>query len=198
MADLRAATPSASAELITEGVFASRKFVAETALYLRQLVQQRMEAEREGLRQMAQRLVRLHPRRLVNERLQYLDDVDATLFRCAKQALRHSRIGWQNLQQRLLRARPSQAVVQRRQLLRELERRLQDRIRHHIQLRRHSFANLQARLHLLSPEDVLARGYSITTDAASGRILRAASEASARTRLRTRLREGEIRSVVED
>jgi len=198
VADLRAATPSASAELITEGVFASRKFVAETALYLRQLVQQRMEAERESLRQMAQRLVRLHPRRLVNERLQYLDDVDATLFRCAKQALRHSRISWQNLQQRLLRARPSQAVVQRRRLLRELERRLQDRIRHHIQLRRHSLTNLQARLHLLSPEDVLARGYSITTDAASGRILRAASEASAGTRLRTRLREGEIRSVVED
>src|SRR5439155_14580872 len=52
VADLRAATPSAAAEIITEGVFASRKFLAETAPYLRQLIRQRLGQDRERLRQL--------------------------------------------------------------------------------------------------------------------------------------------------
>ena len=44
----------------------------------------------------------------------------------------------------------------------------------------------------------IARGYSITTDAASGQILRVASEARPGQKLKTRLQKGEIRSLVEE
>ncbi len=47
VADVRAATPSAAAEIITEGVFASREFVAEALGLLRQRVRQRAERARE-------------------------------------------------------------------------------------------------------------------------------------------------------
>jgi exodeoxyribonuclease VII large subunit len=63
---------------------------------------------------------------------------------------------------------------------------------------RNRFAQLQSRLRLLAPDNVLARGYSITTDAASGRVLRAASEVKPGQRLKTRLKSGEVRSVVEE
>src|SRR5439155_16169190 len=39
VADLRAATPSAAAEILTEGAITSRRVVAETTEYLRVLVQ---------------------------------------------------------------------------------------------------------------------------------------------------------------
>src|SRR5881409_88018 len=107
VADLRAATPSAAAEIITEGAFASRKFVADTAIYLRQLMRQRLQQKKDGLRHAVQRLDRLHPRRLFNERLQHLDDLEETLSRCAKQGVRRHHVTWQNLQLRLLRAKPS-------------------------------------------------------------------------------------------
>lgn len=55
----------------------------------------------------------------------------------------------------------------------------------------------EARLRLLSPENVLARGFSITTDAATGRVIRAAQEVGAGQKLQTRLKSGEVRSVVE-
>lgn len=197
VADLRAATPSAAAELITEGAFASRIFVAKTASYLRQLIRQQLDQEQECVRQLAQRLGRLHPRTLLNERLQHLDDLQASLFRCAKQGGRHHRVAWQNLWQRLLRAKPSVAVSHRRQGVRDLDRRLHDQLQRQIQTRQHSVTSLKARLRLLSPENVLARGYSITTEAASGRVIRRASDARAGTTLKTRLQEGEIRSKVE-
>src|SRR5207247_4320967 len=85
VADLRAATPSAAAEIITEGVFASQNFLSQTAPYLRQLIDQRLAQDKESLRQLSQRLGRLHPRTLLNERLQYLDELQSALVRCARQ-----------------------------------------------------------------------------------------------------------------
>ncbi len=198
VADLRAATPSAAAELITEGAFASRELLAETIPYLRRLVRQRLEQEEQGVQQLAQRLARVHPRTLLNERLQYLDDLQASLSRCAQQGFRTHRLAWQTLLQRFMRSKPSLTVSQRRQILHELERRFREQTRAQIQRQQNSFTNLKARLHLLSPENVLARGYSITMDATTGRIIRAASEVRAGSKVKTKLQQGEIRSVVEE
>ena len=57
---------------------------------------------------------------------------------------------------------------------------------------------LQARLRLLSPENVLARGYSITTDDVTGRVIRAAGEVKPGQRLKTKLQSGVVKSVVEE
>jgi len=50
---------------------------------------------------------------------------------------------------------------------------------------------------LLSPQQVLARGYSITTDAETGKVLRDAAKIKPGQRLKTRLQKGEVRSKVE-
>jgi exodeoxyribonuclease VII large subunit len=60
VADLRAATPSAAAELITEGPFASRQFVSEAPERLIFLLCQHLEDEKENLDNQA-RLTRVHP-----------------------------------------------------------------------------------------------------------------------------------------
>src|SRR5262245_27104304 len=87
VADLRAATPSAAAEILTEGLFASRQFVGEAGRRLRQWVRERLEWRREAVGDWSRRLTRLNPRRWVQDRLQYLDELLAALSR----ALRHSR-----------------------------------------------------------------------------------------------------------
>jgi exodeoxyribonuclease VII large subunit len=56
---------------------------------------------------------------------------------------------------------------------------------------------LQARLRLLGPEQVLSRGYSITTDAETGEILREAKEIRNGQLLRTRLKPGKVLSQVQ-
>ena len=198
VADVRAATPSAAAELITEGVFASRRFLAEAALYLRQWVDRQLEQERDNLRQCSARLARLHPRRHLEEQLQYVDERHVALVRGAQQGYRDRCIAWQNLQRRLACLKPALVLAQRRQRMTAGHRLLQEYARSGLKTRRSLLAPLVARLRLLSPENVLARGYSITTDAASGRILRAATEVRAGQKLKTKLQEGEIRSVVED
>ena len=88
-------------------------------------------------------------------------------------------------------------MAQRRQSLSEWQRRLFDQTRQELRRKQNLLANLQPRLHLLGPENVLARGYSITTDAATGAVIRAASETRPGQPLTTKLKLGEVRSVVE-
>src|SRR5208282_1116637 len=147
VADVRAATPSVAAEIITEGVFASRQLVAD----------------------LMHRMVRTHPRRRMNELLQRLDDLQAGLLRCARQGTKERQVAWQNLATRLLRVRPAQLLRQRRESLVVGQRRLLELA--HVCLRngRNRFEATEARLRLLGPEQVLSRGYSITMDAATGK-----------------------------
>jgi exodeoxyribonuclease VII large subunit len=197
VADLRAATPSAAAELITEGPFASRQFVIEVSRRLQQLMRSHVEFARDEVSRLAQRFARVHPRRQVREKLQYLDDLQTALLRCARQGWRDQRTRWQNLQQRLARLKPSVVFTLRHQTVRELERRLYEQSHYGLLQRRNFFAHLQSRLRLLGPDNVLARGYSITTDAITGQVLRAASEVRSGQRLKTKLKSGEVRSRVE-
>jgi len=198
VADFRAATPSAAAELITEGPFASRQFLVEAARRLRQIARHHIERDRDELDQLAQRLLRVHPRRQVHELLQHLDELQATMVRSTKQGWRQHAIGWTNLQQRLQRLKPSLIITQRRHELRDWDRRLRDRVRLDLKRRRAELTSLDSRLKLLGPDNVLARGYSITTDAATGDVIRDASKVSVGQRLRTKLKSGEVRSVAED
>ena len=198
VADVRAATPSAAAEIITEGVFASRQFVAEAFVRMTQRLRRRLERERENLEQLTHRIARAHPRRRLNERLQRLDDLQSGLLRGVKYRWRDCRTVWQNTRRRLAQVRPAQFLERRHQNVRELDRRLLEQVRQGLKNCRNRFDTLDARLRLLSPTNVLERGYSITADAADGKVIRDAVEVKPGQRLKTRLKKGEIRSVVEE
>ncbi len=175
VADLRAATPSVAAELITEGVFASREFILDAPERLRQLARRKLEREADNLDALSARLSRLHPRRRLDESLQRLDDLQAGLLRNLKQAARSRGLVLQNLAGRFLRAKPSSQLPSRREALRQLARRLK----------------------ALGPEQVLARGYSITTDVATGKVLRDAAKVKPGQKLKTRLAKGIVSSQAE-
>jgi exodeoxyribonuclease VII large subunit len=175
VADMRAATPSAAAEIITEGVFASRQLVAD----------------------LTQRMVRAHPRRRLNEFLQRLDDLQTGLLRCAKQGAREQRVAWRSLATRLSRVRPKQLLKQRCELLKASRRRLRELTLVRFKDLKTGLAATEARLHLLGPEQVLSRGYSITMDVASGKVLRDAAKVKAGQKLKTRLKVGEVLSRAE-
>ena len=197
VADVRAATPSAAAEIITEGGFASRNFVAEAGARMSQLVRQRLGRERDQAQRLLQRAARAHPRRRLNETLQLLDDLQGGLLRAARSRRRECQFRWDNARQRLGRVRPGQLLERRREQIRELQRRLRERAAGTLRSLKGLFATVEARLGLLSPMNVLERGFSITTDAASGRVIRDAAEVEPGRRLKTRLKKGEIRSVAE-
>jgi exodeoxyribonuclease VII large subunit len=175
VADVRAATPSAAAEIITEGVFASRQLIES----------------------LARRMMQAHPRRRLDELLQRLDDLQTDLVRCGKQGVRDRLVTCNNLASRLRQVRPGQLLKQRREVLKVTQHRLRELAHARFKDLKNNLAAAGSRLRLLGPEQVLSRGYSITMDAASGKVLRDATKVTAGQKLKTRLQLGEISSRAE-
>jgi exodeoxyribonuclease VII large subunit len=197
VADVRAATPSAAAELITEGAHSSRAMLRESAAYLSQLMRRHVEADVKRLEQLEGRLRRVHPRQRMREQTQWVDELQARMTRCARQKMRDCSEGVRNLRQHLARTKPSVIVRQLRQLTVELKRRLREIARQSVKDRRSGLKAVRDRLELLSPENVLSRGYSITTDASNGKIVRQPRDVAKGRRIQTRLKGGTIESIVE-
>ena len=146
VADLRAATPSAAAELITEGVFSSCQFVSQVRARIHQLAWRQIEYKGDALQRTAQRLTRLDPRRRLEDWLQRLDDLQLSLRRCARQGLRQQGLAWQNLNTRLSRVRPAVLLKQRREVFELAQSRLHEQAQHHIRELKTRLAALQAEL----------------------------------------------------
>ena len=164
---------------------------------MRILLGQQLAEKQRGLARTAQRLARLHPRRRLQDWLQRLDDLQSSLLRCVQQEVRRQRIAWRNLTDRLSRVRPGLLLKQRRELLRQEKQRLREQAHHRLQSWRDRIAALEAQLRLLGPEQVLARGYSITMEAETGKVVREATQVRHGQRLRTRVKVGEVTSTVE-
>ncbi len=197
VADYRAATPSAAAEIITEGIFSSCQFIASAENRMKQLLHGQIGDKKYELERSLALMARLHPRHRLEDSSQRLDDLQGTMLRCIKQGLRRERLAWRTLCERLVRVRPALLLKHRRELLHQRERRLREKAQHRLSLLQDKLSSMGARLRLLGPEQVLARGYSITLDAESGKVMRNANQAIQGQKLKTRLQEGELISRVE-
>lgn len=195
VADLRAATPSAAAELLTAGYVES----SETLRRLREAAGRRMrgalELASERRTTLEGRLRRAHPRRRLNEQAQRLDDLESELGRLVHDALEDRRRRLAEAVRRLAAIRPLARIERERERWHRACLELAARVRRAIGTRREASGRLELRLSLLSPDQVLARGYSITREARTGRVLRNAADVLPGTPLRTRLHAGDVTSI---
>jgi exodeoxyribonuclease VII large subunit len=198
VADFRAATPTAAAEIITEGYVSSRQFVEQASELLQQIARDHAQHKADALLRAVRRLQRQHPLRWLQEQWQRLDDLQSGLQRAARHTYRAQQNTWQSLSNRLIRVKPSQIVARRRELALTLHRRIREQVRLHLRTLRQRWHAAEAKLRLLAPQNVLDRGYSITMDAATGRVLQSAQDAQPGQTLRTRLKQGEVRSKVQE
>ena len=194
VADLRAATPSAAAELLSEGYFGSRETVSDLAERLALLARRGLEDRVEELAALFARLMRVHPRRKLDERLQRLDDAMEGLARRARGRFKELDLRTRVATERFGRMRPELWLKDRRERLVRATETLRRIAAQHLRHHRDVLANAESRLRLLSPDATLHRGYSITFDAESGRVIRSVTAVQPGARLRIRLADGEIES----
>lgn len=197
-ADLRAATPSAAAEILTQRAVVVFEWLMEAAARLTALADRASKRKAERAVDFSRRLARAHPLRKIEELGQRVDDAQVGMRRATLSRLRETELQLKSARLRWESRRPVMLLEMRRERLRDLQRRLRESAVYAAEAATHELNRLQERLRLLSPQAVLARGYSLTWDAESNRLLRDAKQARPGTRLRTRLACGETISVVEE
>jgi exodeoxyribonuclease VII large subunit len=79
----------------------------------------------------------------------------------------------------------------------QLAARLHDRKGHRLDRAAQRLTRLVDRLRLLGPANVLARGYSITQNLDSQKVIRSVKDAPSGTRLSTQFFDGSVESTVE-
>ena len=190
-ADLRAATPTAAAELASAGFAEAAGRLAHLSIVLRRAMQRRLDTARQRMDRQALRL--LHPRDRLGRSRQQLDALAVRLGHAMrKDVAAHGRQldSWAH---RLTARRPALATEVKR--LERLEHVMVTSIRQRLKHNQEMLAALAAHLEHLSPDAVLARGYSVTRDA-EGRILRDAAQAAPGEGITIQLHRGGIDATV--
>jgi exodeoxyribonuclease VII large subunit len=195
-ADLRAPTPSAAAELITE---AQHKIAEHLATQSHRLER----AARFQLLQARQRLTRLPVSRAESRVTTFLHRLDQRLDDAAQRLdgaistqmrMRQHRIA--NLATAVLRYDPRQNLAHARAHFVDMRTRIDRCLERLIESSAASLNALDARLHSLSPLAVLDRGYALVLSS-NGDLIRSAAQIAAGELVTTRLADGSFVSSVE-
>jgi exodeoxyribonuclease VII large subunit len=194
-ADLRAATPTAAAEILTQHYVTGREWVTEAVERLQAAAGRGLSDRQAVVESISRRLVRLRPRRRIETRSQALDDLSEQMRRSIDRSLRNRAAQLGSLAQRLAGIRLRHQVARRRELLDRLKVRLQYAAATRHEIHRVRLDQLADQLRLLSPQSVLDRGYSMTFAADNGALIRDAAAVQTGQRLVTRLKSGEVSSV---
>ena len=195
-ADLRAPTPSAAAELLAPDGTALKQALARMGMQLRGGAAALLAAERRRLEFLTRSALFREPRDRLAQAAQRTDLAREALHRALRAPLGTARQELGKALARLRQHRPDQLLALRRGQFNAVRARLAAQLQQMAQARRDRLTRLEQMLRVLSPEATLGRGYSITTKE-DGRIVRSAAEVKAGARLRTRLRDGTVRSVAE-
>ncbi|HEX4085447.1 MAG TPA: exodeoxyribonuclease VII large subunit [Chthoniobacteraceae bacterium] len=196
VADLRAPTPSAAAELALPDRVALSRHLQQGRTRLQRAIEAVLAHHRRSLDGMIRSAGFRAPQRLLQDRAQRLDAAASAIELRRERAfrLRHDRLAAAIV--RLRHYRPDQVLALRRLALAAARTRLQSALAASVTQKSGRIARLAEMLRILSPEATLGRGYSITFDAA-GHLLRSAGAAKTGDLIRTRLSGGDIASRVE-
>ncbi len=195
VADVRAPTPSAAAELLAPD---ANELVQRLNSLHRRLVmrmQNRIERERLRLDGISRRL--RHPGERLRQQAQRLDDLDMRMRRAFERNVQQRQDRVARLDMRLAAQHPGRALALLRQRLDGLSERLPRAMRDALKDRRQQLHTQAQTLNAISPLATLGRGYSILLDD-KGHAIRSAAQTKPGQRLKARLGEGELDVRVED
>lgn len=194
VADMRAPTPSAAAELCAPDGRHLLRRLAHLEQRLAHHARARLLHQQLRLQAVMHRLV--HPGRRIEQYQQRLDEIERRLPLAMQRALQNHAHRLQTMTARLTRQEPSPRLMLLRQRVQQLEQRLPFALQTRLAQLANRLARADQTLAAVSPLATLARGYAIVTDA-QGDVVRDASRIARGSAVRARVARGALACRVE-
>ncbi|OCG06971.1 exodeoxyribonuclease VII large subunit [Gilliamella sp. wkB178] len=195
VADIRAATPSAAAELVSRDKLEQIKRIRVQEQHLSMAIDYYLMKRRGTLSKLFQQLQIQHPQAKLSKQLNRLLSGRHALYEniqqyLLKQANRHT-----SLDKRLLRVSPQNRIIYLTQNLSQKQQQLITLIRQKLVQSKHQFAIQTSQLNSISPLAILERGYSVTTNQ-DQTVIRSSDQVKVNEFITTRLKNGKLISKI--
>ncbi len=195
VADLRAPTPSAAAELVVHRKQDFADELRERARRMGQVMRLKLSEAREQFTALRMHHVFQTIRTRLGERAQRVDDCVVELNRLMRNILHDVRQEWLVASSGILHYDFGGLVRLKRAALAERDKKFETEFRRFLDDRRNRLSQVEGVLKERSPLTILNRGYSITRDA-QGHIVRDAAQVAVGDDLAIRLARGELGAMV--
>jgi len=163
VADKRAATPSAAAEMVTPDWNELLQTLNRQQQQILRLVHNKLSSSKQHIIWMQKHLHQQHPKRRLNEKMQKLDFCEITLFQLQNRLLNKLQHKVKEMEAKLYRFTPEHKIQRLLNQMNFNQQQLSACMSAQLIRKQTMLANAAARLDALSPLATLQRGYAIAT-----------------------------------
>ena len=197
VADLRAATPSAAAELVSND---SSELLDKISVLQRRLIntiKQKLSLLNQGHSYIQHRLKQVHPEQQLLIQQQKSDELSLRLTQVMKRVMQQAKQTPNQLQQRLSQLSPLKSINDKQTHTKQLEQRLNIALQNTMQHKQESFVHLIEQLQLVSPLATIARGYSVSRDV-NQKVISSVTELAINDEMSVQVSDGLIQARIEN
>jgi exodeoxyribonuclease VII large subunit len=197
VADLRAPTPSAAAELATPDRFALIDGFRRLERQLQRREEGRLQHQAQRLDHLAHRLQQRHPATRLQDQSRDLSRLGDRLGRAARLSLRGREQRLDQADRRLTAQRPDRQLEALALRLANAEKTLWRQVETRVRNARERLGHLSRTLHVVSPLQTLGRGYAVLTSE-DGTVVSSTAQVKAGDDLSAQVSDGSIGLTVRD
>ena len=193
VADLRAPTPSAAAELLSPDGQALSAKLSQSERALMQRLNWQLDLKHRSLHHLTQRL--RHPGDRIREQAQRCDEFEIRLKQSMHRLTHDRRQLFEAYQARLVQLNPQRHIEQSKHRVEVLFKQLNQTLRNGLEHRSLELAQKAGRLNAVSPLATLERGYALATDE-TGAVIRDSQQVQVNDRITLTLQSGKLTASV--
>ncbi len=194
VSDMRAATPTAAAEIATPVLMEIHQQLRNLQTRLEQALSRQLQIKRERMQALANASIFQNPERIYQVYQQRVDQLEMRLQQIMQQSVQHKRQQLVKHQHRLELDSPSRRVQTEKQALQYLAKRLEQAQGQLMKDKKQQFQRVIQQLDLLSPLKIMNRGYGILQQEET--IIKSVDQLEVNQELTIQLVDGTVRSKV--
>ena len=195
VADIRAATPSAAAELVSQSSAVVETQLQTLVTRLKRAMTAQLQLKQHQQSLLKEKLLQQDPKHKLQQQSLQLDELSLRLTHAMTQTLNKQRQKQQQLENRLTHFSPEQRINLALEKQAQLKSRLDNAIHNKLKQSESDLHSKVAELNAVSPLATLARGYAVVKDK-RGKVITDAAALTAGDTINVRLHKGEINAQV--
>jgi len=195
VADLRAATPSAAAELVSSDSDELLKKITMLNQRLHNSINHNNSLLAQKFSHLQHRLAQVHPEQQLLVHQQRADELKLRLTHAVNRLITQTKYQPNQLQQRLNRLSPNKQITEHQVQVKQFEQRLINAMQSNLQHKSELFVHLIEQLQLVSPLATIARGYSVIRNI-EHKVISSVTQVSANDEISVQVTDGSIKAKV--